>query len=332
MNRNKLAGVRVGAMGGGGGGILGGNSSGGGGLSTPKWWFKSKIRPDVQTLAARESGDSGGGELPAVQEESQATAVAEPRPALAMSPPLASSIDVPETIPTAPAPRIQPVSVSVDPDRQQISLRLSYTSALIGGFSLFIAIGIAVLIGKSLSRGPSSAIANTSTQQLRQHPPTPGVMSVPRKGEVKGANDIVEGVAPRVVSSTTPPSTGTRNPQPTFNEPKPPATFFTDDPRRQNGLNYAIIQSYPNKEAADKAAEFLTKHGVACTVEKGLPGWPLNWKDGCSVVGIRGFAKISNNPPLDAYKKSIAELGGKYSGRSKIEAFDPKMYMWKKTN
>ncbi len=98
------------------------------------------------------------------------------------------------------------------------------------------------------------------------------------------------------------------------------------------GLNYAIIQSYPNKEAADKAAEFLTKNGVACTVEKDLPGWPLSWKDGRVLVGIRGFAKVSNNPPLDAYKKQIMELGTKFSGRSKFDAFSPTMYLWKKTN
>ena len=69
--------------------------------------------------------------------------------------------------------------------------------ALIGGFSLFIALGLAILIGKSLSRGPATAIANTSTQTLKQRPPTPGVMNVPRRNEVTGTNDVVEGSSAR---------------------------------------------------------------------------------------------------------------------------------------
>jgi hypothetical protein len=312
MNRQKSAAAAAAANGKGG-------HTGPAGLCAPKWWFKSRNNSDVKTMAPGESSIS--------------SAVAEPpspRPSSspAMVPPLASSIDVSQVNPAAPAPRVQPVAVSVDPDRQQISLRLSYTSALIGGFSIFIALGLAVLIGKSLSRGPATAIANTSTQVLRQNPPTPGVMNVPRRAEVNGANDVVEGARTAV-----PASTGTRVPQQTFSEPRPPSTFFTDDPHRQNGLNYVIIQSYPNKETADKAAEFLTKHGVTCTVEKNLPNWRLPWNDGCVVVGIRGFAKVTNNPSLEAYRKSIMDVSAKFtSNRAGFVAFAPTMYLWKKSN
>lgn len=323
MNRQKAAAANGNSNG--DGGRLGAIAAMG--ISTPKWWFKS--RSDVKTIAPGEPVTPSmvtAAEVPA-------DVVDEPRPSARMVPPLASSIDVSQVNPGAPAPRVQPIAVAVDPDRQQISLRLSYTSALIGGFSLFIALGLAVLIGKSLSRGPSTAIANTSTQVLRQNPPTPGVMNVQRRADVVGANDAaVEGATAR---QTQPPSTGTRNPQHQANvsDPRPPSTFFTDDQHRQNGLNYVIVQSYPNKETAEKAAEFLSSHGVPCTVERNLPNWRLPWADGCVVVGIRGFAKVSNNPALEAYKKSILDISMKFTaGRSGFSAFSPTMYSWKKSN
>jgi hypothetical protein len=239
--------------------------------------------------------------------------------------PLVSSIDVPETTPTAPAPRVQPMTVSVDKERQLISLRLSYTSALIGGFGLFILVALAILIGKSMSKGPAPAIADQDTRALKSGPANPGVMNVKRTGD--GSLNAADTEIPRSGGN----STGTRQPQ--RNDTQPPATFFTDDPRRTLGLNYAIIQSYPDKETADKAADFLTKNGVPCTVERELPGWPLPWRDGCVVVGIRGFSKVRDNPELEKYKKQIMELSAKFAqGRSRFVAFAPVMYSWKKAN
>ena len=316
MNKAKFAGGRN------------GSSASGGGLPTPKWWFKS----------SNGGGSSAAVETPepVVNDTSDYVEEAPVRAAPVVMPPLASSIDVPAPAPAAVTPpRAQPVAVSVDSDRQLINLRMSYTSALIGGFGVFIALAIAVLIGKSLTRGPSPAIANTSTQQLKQRPPTPGVLNVPRRSEQVsgGSNDTVEGSAARVAGASSTGSTGTRNPQQSFNDPRPPATFFTDDAHRQNGLNYAIIQSYPDKETADKAAEFLTKSGIPCTVENNLPNWKLPWPNGCVVVGIRGFAKVTNNPALDAYKKSIMEVSSKFTnGRSRFAGFAVSMYSWKKSN
>ena len=325
MNKTRFPGGRNGSSSGGGGG----------GIPTPKWWFKSSNGGGGSSAAVRgtaavvEAPEPRMDDTPDYAEETQV------RAAPVVMPPLASSIEVPASAPTITPPRAQPVAVSVDPDRQLISLRMSYTSALIGGFGVFIALAIAVLIGKSLTRGPSPAIANTSTQQLKQRPATPGVLNVPRRSEQVsgGSNDTVEGSAgPRVASGSTG-STGTRNPQQSFNDPRPPATFFTDDAHRQNGLNYAIIQSYPDKETAEKAAEFLTKSGIPCTVEKNLPNWKLPWAEGCAVVGIRGFAKVSNNPALDAYMKSIMEVSSKFTnGRSRFAGFAVSMYSWKKSN
>jgi hypothetical protein len=293
-----------------------------GGIPTPKWWFNSKNRTGVKVLPPEETLDVPEDEAPDPDLDTPS-----PRPSPVMAPQMISSIDVSEANSAAPAPRVQPVAVSVDPEHQQISLRLSYTSALIGGFGLFIALGLAVLIGKSLTRGPSPAIADVSTEILKRNPPTPGVMNVARRSDVGGTNDSVEGPRP------TSPSTGTHPPHGTFVEPHPPATFVSEDAHRSNGLNYAIIQSYPDKETADKAADFLTKNGIGCTVEKKLPNWPLPWADGCVVVGIRGYAKVTNNPSLEAYKKSIMDVSAKFTtGRARFSGFSPSMYLWKKSN
>jgi hypothetical protein len=307
MNKSRFAGGRV----------TSGTSEGG--FPTPKWWFKSRNGSEVKVMPPDEPVAPVTIAPPVVEEPPA------PRQGLRLTP-LASSIDIPELAPPAPSQRPQPVAVSVDPDRQQINLRLSYTSALIGGFGVFIALAVAVLIGKGLSRGPSPAIANTSTQQLRSHAPTPGVLNVQRRGDAGRNSDV--GEDPTVRATTA--STGTRVAQPSFNDPRPPATFFADDPHRSTGLNYAIFQAYPEKGPADKAAEFFTKNGIPCTVEKELPGYRLPWRDGYVVVGIRGFARMSSNAPLDAYKKSIGDVSAKYTnGRSR---FAPQMYLWRKSN
>src|SRR5687768_11271599 len=97
-----------------------GNSNGDGGrlgpiaamgISTPKWWFKS--RSDVKTIAPGEPVTPSIG----TAAEVAADVVDEPRPSARMVPPLASSIDVSQVNPGAPAPRVQPIAVAVDPDR-----------------------------------------------------------------------------------------------------------------------------------------------------------------------------------------------------------------------
>ena len=110
--------------------------------------------------------------------------------------------------------------------------------------------------------------------------------------------------------------------------------WFTDDAHRSGGLNYIIIQSYPEKEKqmAEQAAAFLTKNGIPCTVEHNLPNWSP-WPNAYSVVGIRGFAKVYNNPDLETYKKSVTDVGAKFTnGRSGFKSFAPSPYCWRKSN
>jgi len=306
--------------------------------TSPKWWFKSKTAPDVKSSAPAETSATAVESAEWAPRVEAAIPPPAPEPAPAPAPMRESLAD-----PTMPnAPRVQPVAMEVDPDKQQISLRLSYTSALIGGFGVFIALGLAVLIGKGLSRGPAPALANTSTAQLKKAPPTPGVMHLSRRTSSSSAKDTpyemteIVGSGARPVGAV---STGTKvTPPPaqqSFNDPRPPATFFTDDPHRTNGLNYAIIQSYPpkEKEMADQAAAFLTSNGIPCTVEREVAGWSTSWKDGYILVGIRGFDKVKNNAALEVYKKQIMQVSSKFTnGRNGFKSFDPRMCQWKKSN
>src|SRR3954470_15465569 len=152
--------------------------------SVPKWWFKSKTAPDARSGSSAESATATAVESAEWAPRVEA-AIPAPAPEPAPAPMRESLAD-----PTMPsAPRVQPVAMEVDPDKQQISLRLSYTSALIGGFGVFIVLGLAVLIGKGLSRGPAPALANTSTAQLKKAPPTPGVMHLTKRTNASPPKD-----------------------------------------------------------------------------------------------------------------------------------------------
>jgi len=315
-------------------------------LATPKWWFKSRTRNEVKTMAPGQTTATPAPSPKFVDEpvNNPATPVAAPQfhsssvdhSASRDSASLAqdASDGNASTDTTSGGLRPQPLSLSMDPERQQINLRLSYTSALIGGFGLIVVIGVAVLIGKTLSRGPAPAIAGPSTPQLRQGPVNSGVLNLTRKPENAGGNSTgTQGTQARPSAgggNSTSTGTRTTTPRNAANEPSPPTTFFTDDVRRASGLNYVIIQSYPDRETADKAADFLTKHGIACTVEKGLPAWPLPWADGCAVVGIRGFNRITNNPEADGYLSSINQASTQFAGNRGFKAFQPQFYKWRK--
>src|SRR4051794_2706890 len=136
--------------------------------SSPKWWFKSKTA-DVKSPASVETSATAVESAEWAPRVEAAIPAPAPEPTPAPAPMRESLAD-----PTMPnAPRVQPVAMEVDPDKQQISLRLSYTSALIGGVRGFLALGLAVPIGQGLLPAPPPAPANTRTPPLQKAPPPP---------------------------------------------------------------------------------------------------------------------------------------------------------------
>src|SRR5579864_468493 len=124
-------------------------------LRTPKWWFKGTLpkQPGVLTEPT----------------------FSEPEP-------------LPE-LERAPAPRPSParrgntrsgVQFDFDRTRQEITLRVRYTTAMVGAFSVFVLIGMAYVLGRHLGHGPQTAMADETphVQRLRQEPPQQGVTDI----------------------------------------------------------------------------------------------------------------------------------------------------------
>ena len=116
-------------------------------LRTPMWWFKSKFRSAS----------------PAFPAAAAAVAADPPAPGPARSVPPSER----------PVGRSS-VHFSFDRDRQEITLRLRYTTAIVGAFALLVVIALAYAVGRHIAGGPTPVYVAASTEELRQLPPTPG--------------------------------------------------------------------------------------------------------------------------------------------------------------
>jgi hypothetical protein len=217
--------------------------------------------------------------------------------------------------------------VKVDPDRQEIAFKLTYTSAIVGGFALVVVLSLAYVIGRKMNAGPSGAIAATvSSSDIRKGEPQKGVMDL-----AKARRDGVTSIAPDNDESANvidPPPAQAKTrapvPPPHVKPATPPQPF---DGKRIINQNYVVVQSWPAQEKAqaEDAAKLLNQAGVSVTVVQGLPGWPATWY---SVVGTMPFERTRNNPVYDAYKQSIMDVSAKYAGKTKWKRFEPTPKRW----
>lgn len=280
-------------------------------LSTPKWWFKGK-----KTQAPPASSAAAAPAAPVA-----------PAPA---APHVAGAPEPIEFLPAVPGDptAARPVDVKVNPDRQEISFKLTYTSAIVGGFTLLVVLSLAYVIGRKMSAGPAGAVAATvSTNDIRKGAPQPGVMDL-----AKAARDGTPlSIAPdrnesaRVIDAAPAPRNATPAQQRQQHNPGQ-TTLVVDDPNRTIGLNYVVIQSFRHeqKALADEAVKYLREGGIGATTVKDLPGWQ-GWY---SVVGTRGFDSVRSNPQYDAYKAQIMEISPKFAGRSQWKRFAPTPKKW----
>jgi hypothetical protein len=224
---------------------------------------------------------------------------------------------------------------------QQINLRLTYTSAAISAFGLMVVVGLAFLVGKTLSHGPASAGA-ASINAVKNGPVLPGVLT-PVPGRSSSNDDDAIPSKPR----TAPPTPAQKNPvnppkngqttqhadhpqappttPPPAPQPAPAPSGLGPNGKRIVGMQYVWIQSYPDPEDANDAVEALAKAGIQATSEKGIwlaPGWSC-------VVGTRAFDHTRNNPEYDAYAKAIKDVSNSFAAQSKFRRFDPKPVGWK---
>jgi hypothetical protein len=268
-----------------------------GSLLTPKWWFKRKGRSEDPP---RDIGAA--------------------RPTDSVPDPTASA-----TGSDAPARTAMPgVNVSVDPERQHITFRVTYTSAIVAVFATLVVVAMAYLVGRKMSAGPAPAVASETSEQLRQKPPQPDVLNVTPPGSI--ANNAAEQPArePEAAISS-------RGSEPDGADPRGAAPAPPPEPGvRSVNLNYVVVQSYPDEKGAAEARDALVKAGINCTIEQGLPrlGLPNTWY---AVVGTQGFTKPSN-AECQAYLARINQVSEQYA-RSKrsFKAFQPLAYKWDKT-
>lgn len=85
---------------------------------------------------------------------------------------------------------------------------------------------------------------------------------------------------------------------------------------RQPGLNYLVLQSFPNEREATAAQAALEAKGVSTTVERNLAGWA--GKGWYSVVGTTGFDMSRQRREFDRHVKDLKSM-----------KLNPKPYKWR---
>lgn len=207
-----------------------------------------------------------------------------------------------------PAEVAAPVArAEVPAEPRYVQLRLSYTAAVICVLSVATTVALAYLAGRQSAPGQRPLLAVKSTDQLREQPPQPLVTQVV---------DVIENPGRTEGTNVVPPGGGSGN-------------LPVVSKNRVAGLNYVIIQGYPDEALAKAAQAVLQENGIETTIEKKLPGWqtPAQWY---SVVGVHGFARLSGSSEYDAYLAKLKKVSDQYAKPRSFRAFSPQAYKWQR--
>jgi hypothetical protein len=235
--------------------------------------------------------------------------------------PCETLVEQPPAIAETPGPaELQPpkqpipgVDLLLDPDHQQITFKVSYYSAIVTASTIVVAIALAFVVGRKMSRGPIAATASPSSAELRSQPAHPEVLDI-GSGAVTTQTELLS----RTVDTA----------QLAAN--KSPTTLPShDDTQRIIGRQYVVIQIYPEMKSADEAASLLNRNNIHCTVEKGLAGWAS--KSWWCVVGTTGFDHVRSNPDYQRYEAAVNRLSEQFAPNSKFKKFEPRAYRWKES-
>ena len=209
--------------------------------------------------------------------------------------------------PTPSAIRSGEAAVALDRSAGEVRFRLSYGGAIAAGAILLIVILIAYLAGRQRPVAESLVDGPTAGRTVATTPPALAAVSA--------ATAPAAAPAP----ATVPPATGVPVAPPAPVEPAAPAA-------RQVGMMYVVVQSYPDRETARRAGDFLNRSGVPCTVVPGLSGFAL--RDWYSVVGLQPFARGDRRPAVQTYLQQLTALGPKFSAKV-YNQFQPQLYTWR---
>jgi hypothetical protein len=219
----------------------------------------------------------------------------------------------------------------LDPDRQVVSFKVSYTAALVTGFAVFAFVALAFVVGKQMTRHTGPALADQTTDELRAGPVQSDVLDVGPDSTMAMATSSMKIGAPAAAPAPAAPANkpAAQTARPTWTEPKGPTTFVDLNQKRTVNLHYVLMQSYPaaEKQMAEEACQALNKNGILCTVEFNTYYAP-NWY---AVVGVAGFDRVKNSPEFDQYIDRIIQVGDRIGEKSKFKKFDPKAFKWRET-
>lgn len=328
-----------------------------GGLDTPRWWFKGGRGAE----SAASAGESGGtvrspAAAPAAAGKSEPGVKPEPiikpersklGPMTALRAPAAAAAPV-----TEPAREqteatysegaaggravvVDSGAVVVDSDRQEIRLRLTYTSAAIVVVTLVATVSVAVIIGKSWGSG-GQVDAQKSTVDLLAGPPRPGVLqATPGQGRLDFIDADPAGLAaaprtPQTAEGGIASRSGADARQASDVTPGPSAggtaaAVATGPASRVVGINYFIVQSYPDERDARAVVDLLARHGVATSIERNLPGYP-RWY---IVVTNQGFTSL-RAPEAEALRRKIDQISADQARTDRRwKPLTPQGYRWR---
>jgi hypothetical protein len=217
------------------------------------------------------------------------------------------------------------IDVSLDPRHRRITFRVTYSSAMITAFALIVAVAVAYVIGRRVARGPAVAVASETTEQIRSRPPRPDVLNVPPANTSSNNSQNAGTTAPpREPDHGVSSRTNTGSSEGAGSSP----TTAASPQGRVVGMNYLVIQSYPDEKSALEARDMLLKVGIGCTVERQkFRGLNPDWY---TVVGTQGFVRASGTE-YEAYKNRLSELSQQFAQTKRsFKAFALLPYKWDK--
>jgi hypothetical protein len=233
--------------------------------------------------------------------------------------PAARSMAAP--VPAAPDIDSAPRSFAfrVDQGLRQITMRMNYTTAIVGGFAILVAMGLAVIVGQHMNPRPTLLLSKHTSDQLRSGPVVDDSYDSAPVARISSPPASNGGHQPRIPSPAQPPAARLDARQ------APPRVV--SGPNRTIGLNYVVVQSYSDDKLAREAVDFLDKHGVSCTIEHHMKGWHA----ASIVVGTDGFSRLSSSEFKD-YIARIEKLSDVFApprnGQRSYKSFQPTGYKW----
>jgi hypothetical protein len=213
-------------------------------------------------------------------------------------------------------------AVRLDSAGGDIRFRLSYAAVIAVGFIFVIALAIAFIAGQR-SASSQTAFDDDSGAGGKAIPttlPTDGMtMAV---GPVS-STDALEKSPTRPDVLTLP----QHPPKPAVTvslDPQPHPLLPINKKTRTIGMIYVIVQSYAEKDLAQKACDFMNSQGVDCTVVQGPSHWAL--PDWYSVISLQPFNK--RDAQLPEFEKQVRALGVRFTSHV-YDQFQPQGYTWR---